>query len=855
VKRSSLLRLPALVAIAAVTAGAAASPGAAEPVEAGYRSFSFGKTPSAPTAKDPQSKLWFHDGSWWGTLWNTNAKRHEIHRLDRATQRWTATGVAVDERATARADMLSHGARLYAVTAGTSESTAGHAPRVHRFAYDAQTRAYSRDLGPVQVGSGGTSSASIAKDSSGTVWITYAQGRAVRVSHSTTSEGTWAAPFVLPGATNLLGEDEPAMVAFRGKVGIMWSNQNTWTYHFATHQDGATPADWQSRVVHQAFREADNHINLKALEDDPAGQVFAVVKTELTSPGQPLHYVLVLKHDGSWAKHVFARTQDDHTRAQLAIDPENRRLYVFATAPCCSGGAIYYKEADLDAIAFEPGLGTRLISSSADPNINNVTTTKQPLSTASGLVAIAADDRTDFYLHADLETLQRPPAVQIDSGPSGATPSRSATFSFSSSSADALFECALDSGSFTACSSPKTYDGLQDGAHTFAVRAVGDGGTSAPAERSWIVDTVAPAAPEIAQPTSGTVGSSSVLVAGSAEPGTLVRVRDGGTTLTQATVDGAGSWRVTVSGLADGPHSLSATATDAAENTSPPSAAVDLLVDTVAPETDIAAVATSGADDETITFTLSSDDAGATFECSLDAAPFAPCDSPVTYGPLAAGRHSFEARAGDGAGNVDASPARHEWTVGSALFEDGFESGSLSAWTSVLTGADGSAGVTGEANSGSFAARLSATATTGSFAYARKTLSESTSDATFYGDFLVAAEGASGGNVPLLRIYDSAGTRIVSLYRQNQDGNKIRIGHSGIGATTAARLPLGVWGFFELHLAAGPDGGTIAVRMNGTTVYEASGANLGTGSFAALQIGNDTRAQAFTVLADDVGVR
>ena len=85
------------------------------------------------------------------------------------------------------------------------------------------------------------------------------------------------------------------------------------------------------------------------------------------------------------------------------------------------------------------------------------------------------------------------PETTIDSGPVGTVGSAEAIFTFSSE-AGAGFECELDGGGFAACTSPKTYSGLAEGAHTFRVRARDAAGNAdpTPATRSWTVDTVAP---------------------------------------------------------------------------------------------------------------------------------------------------------------------------------------------------------------------------------------------------------------------------------------------------------------------------------------------------------------------------
>lgn len=70
----------------------------------------------------------------------------------------------------------------------------------------------------------------------------------------------------------------------------------------------------------------------------------------------------------------------------------------------------------------------------------------------------------------------------------------SASFSFNSNRMGATFECSLDGGVPTVCTSPTTYSGLADGNHTFTVWAIDLQGNKDPigASYSWKVDTRAP---------------------------------------------------------------------------------------------------------------------------------------------------------------------------------------------------------------------------------------------------------------------------------------------------------------------------------------------------------------------------
>ena len=118
----------------------------------------------------------------------------------------------------------------------------------------------------------------------------------------------------------------------------------------------------------------------------------------------------------------------------------------------------------------------------------------------------------------------------------------------------------------------------------------------------------------------------------------------------------------TVGGLAEGDHSLRVRATRRIRAVDPTPASYDWTV-AIPPETaiDTGPASPSASADATLSF--SADDPEATFECSLNGAPFAGCTSPVEYTNLADGDNEVRVRATDPLGNTDPSPAVHAWTV------------------------------------------------------------------------------------------------------------------------------------------------------------------------------------------------
>jgi hypothetical protein len=258
------------------------------------------------------------------------------------------------------------------------------------------------------------------------------------------------------------------------------------------------------------------------------------------------------------------------------------------------------------------------------------------------------------------------PNTVLTTGPLGATSSASASFTFSADDPSATFDCLLDSGAWTPCSSPRSYSALTEGPHSFDVRATDPAGNTdpTPATRTWTVDTTPPATPTIASPADGTTSASTTLtVSGTAEPGSIVELFDGATSKGVTTATSGGAWSKAITALADGSHIFTAVATDAAGNTSGVSNARTVVVDTSAPETTIDSGPTDPTTETDAAFAFSADDASATFECRLDGGEWAACASPATVTGLAPGAHVFEVRAVDPAGNADTAPATHAWTV------------------------------------------------------------------------------------------------------------------------------------------------------------------------------------------------
>jgi hypothetical protein len=257
-----------------------------------------------------------------------------------------------------------------------------------------------------------------------------------------------------------------------------------------------------------------------------------------------------------------------------------------------------------------------------------------------------------------------PPTPTITAKPSNPTNQTSASFSFSDTLAGVTYVCALDTATFTSCSSPQSYAGpLAQGSHSFQVKAVSGSNQSAAASYTWTIDTSAPPTPTIVtKPASLSNTTSPTFAFSDSEAGVSYLCKlDAGSYV-------ACSNPTTYSGLSQGTHSFSVEAKDAAGNASTPTATYSWTIDSIPPP---APVLTYKPDDPNgdgiANFDWTESESGTTFQCSLENGSFSACTP--GEGHMARyivdvsndGTHQFAVRAYDAAGNFSA--ASYSWKV------------------------------------------------------------------------------------------------------------------------------------------------------------------------------------------------
>jgi hypothetical protein len=305
-----------------------------------------------------------------------------------------------------------------------------------------------------------------------------------------------------------------------------------------------------------------------------------------------------------------------------------------------------------------------------------------------------------------------------------------------------------------------------------------------------------------------------------------------------------------LTGLAEGAHSVSVAATSGGL-TDPTPALAAWTVDTTAPPAPTG-LSANAASSVTLNWNPSRDPTGiASYDVlrdgvvvtSVPGSSTSALDSTVAPNTT----YQYQVVAHDGAGNVSQPSAALPVTTPSAataIFSDGFESGSLSAWTS-------SSGLTVESaitHNGSFAAQSN---TTTGATYAKKTLPSTYTDA--YSRVFVNLQSASS-QVNLLRHRTATDGSLAYVFVTASGQLGLR---NDVAATTTLSpltiAPGSGWHELELHTIINGTSSTVEVWLDGVRVdaLSSTAVNLGTTPVGRMQIGEVQSGRTYNVVFDD----
>jgi hypothetical protein len=255
-----------------------------------------------------------------------------------------------------------------------------------------------------------------------------------------------------------------------------------------------------------------------------------------------------------------------------------------------------------------------------------------------------------------------PPEGEIRSGPPARTTETEARFVFGPD--DASFRCALDAPDDAPvdCPSPFVVEGLPEGRHVLVLTAHDGAGHAdpTPVTHTWFVDRTPPTLRILAAPPAL---SSSPAVEVHFE---ATDAPEPAPTDVQCALDDAApapcASPLVIEAPGEGAHVVALTARDDLGHSTPEPTVIAFTIDRTPPETLVWETPPPETRSVAARFDFESEP-GASLECSLDEAPFAPCRPPVSLRDLPDGLHVFRIRARDAAGNLEDPPRSVEWTV------------------------------------------------------------------------------------------------------------------------------------------------------------------------------------------------
>lgn len=324
---------------------------------------------SGSTGEKPQSKVWQYNEQWWTVL--PDGSGTWLWRLDNST--WTPiTRLTTSKGTQADIKVVNNLAHVLLFKGSTSELLTLEWKSGSQPGYDF----WSRQPNVVSLSLGtGVETATLDVDSTGRMWVAYDRYTTIEVRYSDGLYKSFSAPITV--ASGISTDDISAIIAMPGgKIGVIWSDQNTERFGFRTHVDGLDPSIWTADEIpaSQSAKElgggfADDHLNLAVAAN---GTLYAAVKTSYDKTGVEQIVLLVRRPNGTWDDAYPVDIAG--TRPIVVISENHNELAVIYTSGE-GGGNILLRGSELGSIQFGPIqtviVGSYNDSTSAKSNAND----------------------------------------------------------------------------------------------------------------------------------------------------------------------------------------------------------------------------------------------------------------------------------------------------------------------------------------------------------------------------------------------------------------------------------------------------------------------------------------------------
>ena len=342
--------------------------------------------------KPNQSKVFFHDGTWWVAA--SSATESEWFLWKKMGTTWIKT-ISLGTPGSIRPDCLidSPNNKLYVLSAQSSA-------KFLRLTYNPEDGTWGLDPGfPVTLTGfsyPGEHPSVIARAKNGDLWALGPRAGVLMARRSSNGGQTWSADIKIKTITVSGALCDVVTFTSNGQnyigVGYAENTDPATSYGFLMHKDGDPDNVWTdetSQIVKPVNTQSDDHI---AMMISATNEIFMVIKTKPGGAGATGVNLYKRATNGGWSSFpVFKGSAE--TRPAVAIDETNNELYIFTTLLNTPRYGRYKKclIGDEAALATAP---VKTFFQNASDDFHNVSAPPHRVNYCTGLM-IAAENNTN----------------------------------------------------------------------------------------------------------------------------------------------------------------------------------------------------------------------------------------------------------------------------------------------------------------------------------------------------------------------------------------------------------------------------------------------------------------------------